>query len=158
MHDICNTETYLTRILNYAGLTAEEVTAKRREQRMQFKVDRARAIAQAAEEAEAVFAEKGVVLTETSVAIPSGATWKPPPKSSTDSDLQVKSPGGGAPETANDIDGLDIPEEEEEEIKDVEHLQLTLQEAFFLVWTMDCLTIMDQHTVGAKFYQCDIPH
>ncbi len=37
--------------------------------------------------------------------------------------------------------------EELEPLEDVEHLQLTLQEAFFLIWNLDCLTVLDPHTV-----------
>lgn len=33
--------------------------------------------------------------------------------------------------------------EEEVPLEDVEHLQLTLPEAFFLCWALDCLTVLD---------------
>lgn len=45
---------------------------------------------------------------------------------------------------------LDVAPDEEEEmepIQDLEHLQLSLQEAFFLVWALDCLTILHPQTV-----------
>ena len=126
------------------GMTAEEITAKRRELRNQFKLDRARAIAQAAEEAEAAFAERGVIVTETSVVIPSGATWKP---TSTPKEQTVEE--GSEPTPSVTEPNEDGPEEEEE-IKDIEHLQLTLQEAFFLIWTMDCLTVLDSLTVSRR--------
>lgn len=128
-------------------MTAEEITAKRRELRNQFKLDRARAIAQAAEEAEAAFAERGIIVTETSVVIPSGATWKP---SSTPKDRAVEESSEFSPNVTEPIEAE--PEEEEEEIKDIEHLQLTLQEAFFLIWTMDCLTVLDSLTVRRQFH------
>ncbi len=117
-------------------MTAEEITAKRRELRNQFKLDRARAIAQAAEEAEAAFAERGVIVTESSVVIPSGATWKP---SSAPKDQEIVDPSAVDAPTNDDL--------EEDDIENIEHLQLTLQEAFFLIWTLDCLTVLDSETV-----------
>lgn len=118
-------------------MTAEEVTAKRRAERRQFKLDRARAMAEAAEEAEKVFAASGVVLAEPSVVIPSAATWKP-----------VKP---DANQTVNPLEPR--PEEEEisdEELRDAEHLQLTLPEAFFLVWAMDCVKLTDPVNVSRR--------
>ncbi|KAI5121497.1 hypothetical protein M0805_006534 [Coniferiporia weirii] len=125
------------------GMTAEEVTAKRRAERRQFKLDRARALAEAALEAETAFASTGTVLQEPSVIIPSAATWKP--------NVATHSAGPSAiaelgPPTSDAIieethDGVT-----EEELVDIEHLQLTLQEAFFLIWTMDCLSVLDPAT------------
>ncbi|KZT27754.1 hypothetical protein NEOLEDRAFT_57327 [Neolentinus lepideus HHB14362 ss-1] len=120
------------------NMVSEQVTANRRAERKQFKLDRARAIAQAAEAAEAAFKE-GRVLTveETGVVIPSAATWKPsrpPPSSSPDQ------PTSAAVEDQK-VDE-DIPD-------NVEHLQLTLQEAFFLLWTLDCLSVIDPDTHAA---------
>ncbi|KAH9975894.1 hypothetical protein BGW80DRAFT_1295149 [Lactifluus volemus] len=58
--------------------TSEEVTAKRRAERKQFKSDRARAMAAAAAEAEAAFVEgRTISAEETRALIPSAATWKP---------------------------------------------------------------------------------
>lgn len=37
-------------------------------------------------------------------------------------------------------------EKAEVEVEDMEHLQLTLQEAFFLSWSLDCLSILDPST------------
>jgi tRNA-splicing endonuclease subunit Sen2 len=121
--------------LNFTELTSEEITAKRRAERKQFKLDRARAIAAAAAEAEAAFAEGRVVspalTADGTRAIPSAATWKP---------------------QANVAEEMVAPSEaevfeDEETLQDVEHLQLTLPEAFFLLWTLDCLTILDPNTV-----------
>ncbi|KAJ6496806.1 hypothetical protein DFH09DRAFT_342926 [Mycena vulgaris] len=115
-------------------LTSEEMTAKRRAERKQFKIDRARAIAAVAAEAEAVFESEGrvVVPALSGPAIPSAATWKP------------------APVTAEPPDTPATPQEEapedEEPPEDLEHLQLTLPEAFFLLWNLDCLTVADPHT------------
>jgi tRNA-splicing endonuclease subunit Sen2 len=116
-------------------MTSEEVTAKRRAERKQFKMDRAKAIAQAAAEAEAAFAEGRIITPALSGPnIPSGATWRP----SKPSEVPVAS----AQETLEDT-----PIEDEEPLEDVEHLQLTLQEAFFLIWNFDCLTILDPRSV-----------
>ncbi|EIM80475.1 uncharacterized protein STEHIDRAFT_68228 [Stereum hirsutum FP-91666 SS1] len=110
------------------SMTSEEVTAKRRAERKQFKVDRARAIAQAAAEAEAAFREGRIVsLEETKANIPSAATWKP--SSSAITSASVSTSG--------------LNDEDEAPLEDVEHLQLTLPEAFFLCWALDCLTVLD---------------
>ncbi|TCD65903.1 tRNA splicing endonuclease subunit sen2 [Steccherinum ochraceum] len=115
-------------------LTSEEIREKRRNERKQFKLDRARALAEAAAEAEAAFVEgREAVLPE----IPSGATWKPSAQSA------APEPGDDAPPSA-DADEVELLEEEL--LEDVEHMQLTLQEAFFLCWGLDCLTILDPHT------------
>lgn len=134
----------LTSLNYFPGMTAEEITAKRRELRNQFKLDRARAIAQAAEEAEAAFAERGEIVTETSVVIPSGATWKP-------SSIPKDQDPGESSSTLPNVTEPSNVEPEEEEIKDIEHLQLTLQEAFFLIWTMDCLTVLDSESVRRQY-------
>ena len=116
-------------------LTSEEITARRRAERKQFKLDRARAIAAVAEEAETVFATEGRVIQPalSGPAIPSAATWRP--------SSQPLSENNTPP----------TPEEEtldeEESPEDIEHLQLTLQEAFFLLWNLDCLTVFDPHSV-----------
>jgi tRNA-splicing endonuclease subunit Sen2 len=109
-------------------MTSEEITAKRRAERKQFKLDRARAIAAAAAEAEAAFAEGRVVTPPSEGAIPSAATWRPPPK------VVEESPG--------------VVGEQDEPLEDLEHLQLTLQEAWFLVWGFDCLTVLDPGSVS----------
>lgn len=118
-------------------MTSEEITAKRRQERKQFKFDRAQAMAAAAAEAEAAFAEgrhvPSTVFVDGARAIPSAATWKPPQQSSSD-------------ENPSSFDGL-VGEPDDELLKDVEHLQLTLQEAFFLLWNLDCLTVHDPHMV-----------
>lgn len=115
-------------------MTSEEITARRRAERRQFKLDRARAIAAVAEEAEAIFETEGRVIQPalSGPAIPSAATWKPTPAA-----LQH------APtSTTEESDVFD-----EELLEDVEHLQLTLPEAFFLTWNLDCLTVLDSETV-----------
>ena len=116
-------------------ITSEEVTAKRRAERKQFKLDRAQAIAAAAAEAEAAFAEGRIISTEeTGVSIPSAATWKP-----SDSTRSIASPPS---ERLQDETDLSL-----EPLEDMEHMQLTLAEAFFLTWALDCLTICHPKTV-----------
>lgn len=119
----------------YLGLTSEEITTKRRTERRQFKEDRARAIAAVAEEAEIIFATEGRVIVPalSGPTIPSAATWRPIID----------------PSRTEDVSPNPILEEEPELIPDVEHLQLTLQEAFFLSWNLDCLTILEPQTVPA---------
>ena len=98
-------------------------------------MDRANAILAAAEEAEKAFREGKAI--PNSITIPSGATWKPVDDTSKE------------PRTVPQND--DKPDEdwngELDDIVDVEHLQLTPQEAFFLIWCFDCLSVLDPHTV-----------
>lgn len=121
-----------------AGLTSEEVTAKRRSERRQFKLDRARAMAAAAAEAEAAFEEEGRVIStvyaeDGTRIIPSATTWKP--------SQSPETPRQGAPDVEREED-----EDEDMAIENVEHLQLTLPEAFFLLWNLDCLSVMNPDT------------
>ncbi|KAL0580589.1 tRNA splicing endonuclease subunit sen2 [Marasmius crinis-equi] len=114
-----------------SGLTSEQIREKRRAERKQFKIDRAQAIAAVAAEAEAVFETEGRVIVPalSGPEIPSGATWKPSPS------LEASQPVYPTP-----------PDEEEEFIENLEHLQLTLCEAFFLAWNLDCIVIIDPQT------------
>jgi hypothetical protein len=117
-------------------LTSEEVTARRRAERKQFKLDRARAILAVAEEAETIFATEGRVVQPalSGPAIPSAATWKPSTQPVVEESVPHIPQEDGSPE-------------DEEPLLDVEHLQLTLQEAFFLMWKLDCLTVLDSNSV-----------
>lgn len=127
-------------------MTSEEITAKRRAERQQFKADRAKAIAAVAEEAELIFATQGRVITPalSGPAIPSAATWKPTQPNTTETESTHVPTSLDLEES--ELLPAPIDEEEQESLVDVEHLQLTLQEAFFLLWTLDCLTIIDPHT------------
>ncbi|KII85822.1 hypothetical protein PLICRDRAFT_700626 [Plicaturopsis crispa FD-325 SS-3] len=121
-------------------LTSEEIREKRRAERKQFKLDRAQAMAAAAAEAEAAFAEGRVISPlvgpDGTRVIPSAATWKPAPSQNELPSTPVQ-----------DDEELDVELEREiEQMKDVEHLRLTLPEAFFLQWNLDCLTVLDPHT------------
>ncbi len=110
-------------------ITSEEVTAKRRAERKQFKFDRARAIVAAAAEAEAAFAEGRIISTEeTKALIPSAATWK----------LSSSIRDAALPLLESSQEGTDP---DADLLEDMEHMQLTLSEAFFLTWALDCLSI-----------------
>ncbi len=122
-------------------MTSEELTAKRRAERQQFKQDRAKAIQAAFAEAEVAFETEGrvVKVALSGPSIPSAATWKPSEPSNPPS----------IPEVATSSQDADQPvDEEEPPLEDMEHLQLTFAEAWFLLWTMDCLTILDSQTVA----------
>ncbi|KAG9001486.1 tRNA splicing endonuclease subunit sen2 [Tulasnella sp. JGI-2019a] len=157
---------WLTRRLNEVkdsakGYTAEDMTAKRRAERKQFKTDRADAIAAARTEAEAVFAATGTLppaLSELAF-IPShsrptrpipSATPVPEPPVPIDvigrSDAIV-SPRPFIKDTPVDILGSTSEEPMPEPIvEQMEHLQLTLQEAFFLSWSLGCLRVLNPET------------
>ena len=131
---VCRWLCMLTKTL-YLEITSEEVTAKRRAERKQFKLDRAQAIAAAAAEAEAAFAEGRIISAEeTGISIPSAATWKP-----SDSTRSIVPPPS---ESLQEMTDLSV-----EPLEDMEHMQLTLAEAFFLTWALDCLTICHPETV-----------
>jgi tRNA-splicing endonuclease subunit Sen2 len=120
------------------------VTAKRRAERKQFKLDRAQAIATATAEAEAAFAEGRIISAEESkVSIPSAATWKP-----SDSTRYVGSPRSERFQEETDLSA--------EPLEDMEHMQLTLAEAFFLTWALDCLTIYHPKTVRLRACACSV--
>ncbi|KAL1746820.1 hypothetical protein HDZ31DRAFT_33382 [Schizophyllum fasciatum] len=125
-------------------MTSEELTARRRSERKQFKLDRARAIAAAAAEAEAAFKERGEVVVPalSGPNIPSAATWRPA-QTVTSSSTDATAAGAGDT-TAGQANTYST--EADEPIEDVEHLQLTLQEAFFLAYALDCLTVYDADT------------
>ena len=86
-----------------------------------------------------IFATEGRVIAPalSGPAIPSAATWKP-----------TRQPEGDMSSPASTVPEEEIkPLEEEEPLVDVEHLQLTLQEAFFLLWNLDCLTVLHPQSV-----------
>jgi len=99
-------------------------------------MDRAHAIVAAAEAAEEAFREGKAVPSP--IVIPSGATWKPAEETSEKGPPTIPKKHHKQDE---DWDG------ELDDIVDVEHLQLTPQEAFFLIWCFDCLSVLNPHTV-----------
>ncbi|KAI0033658.1 hypothetical protein K488DRAFT_21651, partial [Vararia minispora EC-137] len=118
-------------------MTSEEVTAQRRAERQQFKQDRARALAEVAAAAEATFTATGAVMSaeEQKANVPSAATWKKP--QTEQAAKQVGQEGRRDGDEDKDWD----------DIEDLEHLQLTLSEAFFLAWALDCLTVLHPDTL-----------
>jgi len=151
---------WLTRRVNEVNssptaLTAEDLTSKRRAERKQFKADRADAIAAAKAEAEAVFATTGALpptLSELAF-IPSHSR----PTRSTPSEISAQELAQGSglsvptkPPTVastssakHDHDASEGPAREPDGQQQMEHLQLTLQEAFFLSWALGCLRVLD---------------
>jgi tRNA-splicing endonuclease subunit Sen2 len=128
------------RLTRITEMTSEQVREKRRLERAQFKLDRAKAIAAVAAAAEETFEAEGRVVTmaENRAFIPSAATWKP-----------TSLPAGAVVPVmpVDEEEPTTLIEDDEEPLEDLEHLQLTLQEAFFLMWTLDCLTVLDPTTV-----------
>lgn len=128
-------------------MTSEEVTAKRRAERKQFKVDRARAMAAAAAEAEVAFQQGRIVSTvyaaDGTRMIPSAATWKPKEEGTS----PLPPDDNEDPSHVEQSDGEGDDDDDEEPMENVEHLQLTLQEAFFLLWNLDCLSISNPDNV-----------
>ncbi|KIK56665.1 hypothetical protein GYMLUDRAFT_76019 [Collybiopsis luxurians FD-317 M1] len=151
-----------TRRVGGSTMTSEELREKRRAERRQFKLDRAEAIAKVAQQAEEIFETEGRVVVPVLFGpeIPSGATWRPKPVepqpelgsgsgaepphlSSANAGGSGLLPEGGA---GTEVNGEEKVDDDEEPLEDMEHLQLTLQEAFFLAWNFDCLTILDPET------------
>jgi tRNA-splicing endonuclease subunit Sen2 len=109
-------------------------------------------MAEAAAEAEAAFAEG----REASViAVPSGATWKPQQNGES---IKEQFQNQATSLELNVDTNEEETQQEEEPLEDVEHLQLTLQEAFFLIWNFDCLTVLDPLTVRSVFSETSISH
>ena len=106
-------------------------------------MERANAILAAAAEAEKAFRAGETVSNP--IMIPSGATWKPVGETSKEQQTLPK----------NDIKPDENWNGELDDIVDVEHLQLTPQEAFFLIWCFDCLSVFNPHTV-CPHTRCDL--
>ncbi|KAG8927967.1 tRNA splicing endonuclease subunit sen2 [Tulasnella sp. 419] len=168
---------WLTRHINQLNgstqgvVTAEELTAKRRQQRMKFKAERADAMAAARAEAEAIFAATGVLPPITDLGFIPSVNKPHRPQLSTTSNTPsdpVKPSLPKSPPLHSDVPSANpaaVPEEvkvstgtrstEQEVVQDItidsdlermEHLQLTYQEAFFLAWSLGCLRILDPMT------------
>lgn len=112
--------------------TAEEITARRREDRKAFKEERARALLTAQEEAEAAFAAGKPLPAPFQPEAVRQATRSTPEPSHTVAPTLT--------ESAADATAI-------EPIEDLEYLQLTLQEAFFLAWALGSLRVLDSATV-----------
>lgn len=105
------------------ALTAEEVTERRRKERKEFKLERARA---EKEKIQNQLAQEGKVQFETGAVAPSS---------------ENKSVTFAPPETP--AEEKDQPAPQVVEVEDLEHLQLTLEEAFFLSYGLGALQIMN---------------
>lgn len=99
-------------------------------------MDRANAIIAAAAEAEEAFRTGNTVAN--SILIPSGATWKPIDRPQEDKSSTV-------PQSYHTHD--EYLDGEWNDLVNLEHLQLTPQEAFFLIWCFDCLSVLNLQTV-----------
>ncbi|KAF8310093.1 hypothetical protein DL93DRAFT_2214408 [Clavulina sp. PMI_390] len=122
-------------------LTSEEVTAQRRAERKHFKAERERAVAEAAAHAEAVFQAEGKLVEAPAehISTTSATATSEPQNDSASATPPSQSVEGDAEDTEVIVPDI-------EEVDDVEHLQLSLQEAFFLSWALDCLAILDPAT------------
>ncbi|KAF8582725.1 hypothetical protein K439DRAFT_1661631 [Ramaria rubella] len=130
------------------ALTAEEVTAKRRAERQRFKQDRAQAFAASVAEAEAAFAAGDTSVKVAPLTREAVANFAA--RSADRSEIDSPDLSGPNSETLLDTaaltDNLEQKGPDEDIPENLEHLQLTLQEAFFLLWSMDCLRIIDPNT------------
>ncbi|KEQ58983.1 uncharacterized protein M437DRAFT_57977 [Aureobasidium melanogenum CBS 110374] len=122
----------------HGGGTAEENTRKRREERKLFKLERARAEAEQIEETlrrerEALEAAKGAKDAEkaTEIAI---------------SHVPVLPTGTTIHTTGIPEDTAIVQPEEDAPITNQEHLQLNLEESFFLSYALGSLRILDSNT------------
>lgn len=136
---------YLLHYLPHAPpvLTSEEITAQRRTERARFKEERERAIAEAAAQAEALFRTEGKLPEAPAEHISTTvrANMAAARKSAKAAPVVVESV-----EATPAAEPQPAEEKVEVEVEDMEHLQLTLQEAFFLSWALDCLSILDPST------------
>ncbi len=188
-----------TRPLNHGpstAITAEEVTAMRRRERKQFKIDRAQAMLNASLAAEAILrgtstpgtpatpseplpgSEEAEAMTEQSVdtgsdrklldselyELPEGVTrltpqtflQRPTRPGVRPAGLLRPTPPPAATSTGEaaakvlEGDGLaeGLAKAEELGEKDQEHLQLNLEEAFFLCWAIGCLRVLHKEEVS----------
>ncbi|KAF2743181.1 hypothetical protein M011DRAFT_379828, partial [Sporormia fimetaria CBS 119925] len=122
--------------------TSEEYTQQRRRERRQFKLERARLEREAIEEqrrAEGKTAGLAALSSSTetngSVPVPDEAPAVDDPKE-TANNLDVKVEEAEL-ENSTDLPNPDTPAD----IEDQEHLQLTLEEAFFLVYSLGALEV-----------------
>lgn len=123
--------------------TSEEVTAQRRRERRQFKLERARL------EAEAVEMQRRLEGQSEGVDTTQLDATDPVPINIPGDDIQASQSDSLAPTPAvfsltKDTEELDLPVdllEESAAIEEQEHLQLTLEESFFLTYVLGALEI-----------------
>ncbi|GJJ11243.1 hypothetical protein Clacol_005475 [Clathrus columnatus] len=125
----------------FFALTAEEMTAKRRAERQQYKLDRAQAFAASVAEAEAAFAAGKSNIRVAPLTREAIANFVAQRSQRETPDLSDSIPH------ETDMEGLQTEDTLEEIPENLEHLHLTLSEAFFLIWALDCLYLIDSETV-----------
>ncbi|KAI4241388.1 MAG: hypothetical protein L6R40_004564 [Gallowayella cf. fulva] len=150
------------------GDTSEEATRRRREERKQFKNERARNERQAIEEKLAEEAIAGSDRTGNNIGNgtiePSEAIGVDPPRRNNEIDSQGPSPVLAPLSSENTLSlevdeqipflpsekasGLSILQDPTKVLVNQEHLQLTVEEAFFLVYALGVLEIQDPSTSG----------
>lgn len=125
--------------------TAEEVTRKRREERRQFKLERAKAQREAIEQQ---LREEGKLDAETNLEelVENGSVTESPRGTYYPSDTgvpigEVAAPTGGSLMDQVEDKLADAAPVIDPEVRDEEHLQLTFEEAFFLTYVLGILDI-----------------
>ncbi|KAF2448740.1 hypothetical protein P171DRAFT_327393, partial [Karstenula rhodostoma CBS 690.94] len=131
--------------------TSEEVTRKRREERRQFKLERAKAQREAIEQQ---LREEGKLDAETNLAelVENGSVSESPLGTLYPSDAGVPLGDGAATGGDSVVETVAKTLAEEEPsfdtgIQDQEHLQLTFEESFFLSYVLGVLEIYHSETV-----------
>lgn len=117
--------------------TSTEVTQSRREERRQFKLERARAQREAIEQQ---LRQEGKLVPEASIdEIADGA----PNGVATSDDVKAPTINQAANTTPTEEEEEAIAKLEDIDIPDMEHLQLTPEEAFFLSYVLGALDVVD---------------
>ncbi|KAG8744261.1 tRNA splicing endonuclease subunit sen2 [Ceratobasidium sp. 428] len=126
---------------------SELITAKRREERKQFKATRAAYLAQATADAEAAFAaDSSVEVVIPTIGSASQAVRAAAAAARSSPATPIASTATELPPPPPTIEESQPEPEPEEELiapEDMEHLQLALQEAYFLCSGLGCLRILD---------------
>lgn len=134
-----------------AATTAEEITRKRREERRQFKLERAKAQREAIEQQ---LREEGKLDAETNLEelLENGSVTESPRGTMYPSDAGVPLGDVTVPTGGSIMDQVNDKLVEETpiidtEIQDEEHLQLTFEEAFFLTYVLGVLDVYYGDTI-----------
>jgi len=129
-------------------LTAEEITALRRAERKHFKSERERAMNEAAAKAEEVFRTEGKLPEAPAEHISTAVRAKIAAEKRNATVFEKGLDGENA--NNSQVEPTSFPgsvKDTDVEVDDMEHLQLTLEEAFFLSWALGCLEILHSSTV-----------
>ncbi|TIA88623.1 hypothetical protein E3P81_03394 [Wallemia ichthyophaga] len=117
--------------------TAEEITSKRRIERNKMKIERAKVLSEAQLAAEAAL--EGSDSIKLSPPMPADDNDNLPLNEKSSNPIEPSSPPKWEPLEPD-------TQEEQQDLSNAEHLQLTLPEAFFLAWGIGCLKIVDPYT------------